>query len=328
MMIKRRALLLAATAWPLAPAAQQSKKLYRIGFMSNGPGIEADEEAFRQRLRELGYSDGQNVSIEWRFSQGVQERHVKFAAELVRLNVDCIVASGANTIGVALNATRTIPIVMRNIDADPVALGYIASLARPGGNVTGFTAIAHELAGKRLELLKDLAPNATRVAVLVPRPVQGRGEAVRAHVDGARAAARKLGMQVHLLDPRVPEELASVFEAARHARAEVLSVSAIGWINSHREKIVKLAADARLPAIFSNPDFSVLGGLMSYSDDGVHRNREVAGYVAKILSGTKPADLPVQHPTKFELAVNLKTAKSLGVTIPQTIMLRADRVIR
>ena len=325
MKLRRREFMIAAAAWPFAAIAQQTKKPYRIGWMSNGPGLESDHEIFRQRLRELGYVDGKNVVIEWRFSQGVPESHLKFAAEFVRLNVDCIVANGAVTVGTALKATKTIPIVMANIDADPVALGYIASLARPGANVTGFTAIAHELAGKRLELLKDLVPDATRVAVLAPA---GRGAAATAHVEGARAAAHRLGMQVQLLEARGPADLERVFDAARGARADVLSVSSLAWMNSHRERIAKLTADARLPAIFSNPNYPELGGLMSYTDDPVHRLREVAGYVAKILSGTKPADLPVQHPTKFQLTVNLKTSRALGITIPQTILVRADRIIQ
>jgi putative ABC transport system substrate-binding protein len=320
----RRNLMLAASAWPFAATAQQPKKIYRIGFLSSGPGIEAREEAFRQRLRELGYADGQNLVIEWRFVGGKIDRYPQFAAELVRLKLDCIVAVGVSAVRFSKEATQTIPIVIATIDADPVALGFVASLARPGGNVTGFTGIAYDLAGKRLELLKDLVPKATRLAVLVPA---GRGDAQRAHLQGTEAAARKLGMQIQMLEPRGPEELESVFDAARSARAEVLSVLTLSWFNSHREKIVKLAADHRLPAIYANVAFVGIGGLMHYSADLVQQWREVAGYVAKVLSGAKPADLPVQQPTKLELAINKKTAKALGLTFPQTILLRADRVI-
>ena len=304
--------------------AQQLKKIYRIGYLSTGPGIEPRDEAFRQRLGELGYVDGKNTTIEWRFYQGVLERSSGLAAELVRLKVDCIVATGVSSIRAAKQATDTIPIVMATIDADPVELGFIASLARPGGNVTGFTAIAYELAGKRLELIKELVPKATRAAMLVG---SRDGDAHRAHLKGTEIAASKLGMQLQVLGAAGPEELDAMASRAREGRAEVLSVVAIAWMNSHRDRIVKFAADLRLPAIYTNPVFLPMGGLISYAADRVHQNREAAGYVARILSGAKPAELPVQQPTKFELAVNMKAAKALGITIPQTILVRADRVV-
>ena len=321
----RRRILLAASAWPLGAIAQP-KKIYRIGYLSTGARIEPHDEAFRQRLGELGYVDGKNAIIEWRFYQGMQERSPGMAAELVRLKADCIVTVGVSSVRAARQASGTIPIVMATLDADPVELGFIASLARPGGNVTGFTAIAYELAGKRLELIKELAPKATRAVVLVDS--RGSRDAQRAHLKGIEAAASKLGLQLQVIWVGGPEELDSTaFRAARDGRAEVLSVVATGWMNSHRDRIVKFASDLRLPAIYGNPVFLPMGGLMSYSADRVHQWRETAGYVARILSGTKPADLPVQQPTKFELAINMKTAKSLGVSIPQTILVRADRII-
>jgi putative ABC transport system substrate-binding protein len=323
---ERRTLLLAAAAWPFAATAQQPKKIYRIGYLAMGPGIEPRDEAFRQRLGELGYVDGKNVVIEWRFTQGRPERAPGFAAELVRLKVDCIVATGVPSVRAAKEATNTIPIVIATIDADPVELGFIASLARPGGNVTGFTAIDYELAAKRMELLKELVPKATRALVL--HTSTGTGEAQRAHLRGTEAAGNKLGLRLQVMGIAGPDELeGKAFIAARDGRAELLNVIATGWINSHRERFVRFAADLRLPCMYSNHEFLRVGGLMSYSADRVHQNREVAGYVARILSGTKPADLPVQQPTRFELAINMKTAKALGLTIPPTIMVRADRVI-
>ena len=330
-MNNRRRLVVAlgagALAAPLATfAQQQTNKIYRIGFLSGGPGMEPRWEAFRQRLGELGYVDGKNTVIEWRFNQGKQERNAGFVAEIVRLKVDCIVVSGVGSTRAAKQATATIPIVMANIDADPVELGLVSSLARPGGNVTGFTGIAYELAGKRLALLKELAPKAKRAAVLVDSG--GSGEAQRAHLRGTEAAARKLNMRLQVLAAGGPEELdSSAFRAAREGRAEVISVVSTGWTNSHRERIVKFAASLRLPVIYSNPFFVPIGGLMSYSANIVNQARDAAGYVAKILAGARPADLPVQQPTIFELAVNVKTAKTLGLKIPNSILVQATKVI-
>jgi putative ABC transport system substrate-binding protein len=324
---ERRALLLVASAWPFAAFPQQPKKIYRIGYFANTP--QPRDEAFRQRLGELGYVDGKNAVIEWRFTRGQpdrDERSAGFVAEFLRLKVDCIVVGGVGNVRAAKQATATTPIVILTIDGDPVELGFIASLARPGGNVTGFTGIASELAGKRLELLRELAPKATRAAVLID--ASGAGEEQRAHLRGIEEAGKKLGLQLKVIASSGPEELEAIaFNAAREWHAELLSVVATGWINSHRERIVRFAAGLRLPAIYSNQYFPPIGGLMSYSADLVLQARAAAGYVARILSGTKPADLPVQQPTKFELMVNLKTAKALGLTIPPTIMVRADKVI-
>ena len=219
--------------------------------------------------------------------------------------------------------------MITTIDGDPVELGFVASLARPGGNVTGFTGIAYDLAGKRLELLKDLVPKATRVGVLVPADSGARDTrgAAQSHFRGTEAVARKLGMKAQALAARDVDELESMIGAPRDNSPHVLSVVGIGWINSHRARIVNLVAQLKLPAIFSNDSFVPIGGLISYAADQAHQYGEAAGYVAKILAGARPAELPVQQPTKFELAINLKTAKALGIRIPQTVLIRADRVI-
>ena len=325
MKIKRRALVLATAAWPFAVLAQQSKKVFRVGYISGGPGIEARDEGFRQRLRELGYVEGKNLVIEWRFTQGRAGRAAEDAAELVRLKVDCIAAQGVSPIRAAKQATTSIPIVMTTVDADPVEMGFVASLARPGGNVTGFTGIAYDLAGKRLELLRELVPNAKRVGMLLAAPV---GDAQKAHYRGTESAARKLGMEIRLFAPHSPDELEGLIAAKSDWRPDILSVFTGAWFNSHRARILDWVARMKISAIYSNEIFVPLGGLMSYAPDTTHQFAEAAGYVAKILSGARPADLPVQQPTKFQLAINLKTAKALGVTFPQTILVRADRVIQ
>jgi putative ABC transport system substrate-binding protein len=330
MKIRRRTLLLAATVWPFAATGQQAKKIHRIGYLTAQPGIGEREEAFRQRLRELGYVDGKNLVIEWRFLQGRSERAPAAAAELVRLDVDCIAAAGVSNIRAAKQATALIPIVMTNVDADPVELGFVASLARPGGNVTGFTGIAHDLAAKRLELLKELVPSAKRVGMLVGTTTGGPlpTGAGLAHYRGTEDAARKLGMDIRLVRVQTPEELDTMFARSGDWRPDVLSVFSGSWFANHSAKILAWVASMKLPAMYSSTEFVSSGALMGYSDDPVQRLREVAEYVAKILSGVRPADLPVQQPTKFQLAINLRTAKALGLTIPQSILLRVDRIIQ
>lgn len=329
-MVARRQVLASLTLGFTLPSAlaQQPKKIYRVGYLSGRPGSDAREEAFRQRLRELGYVDGKNLFIEWRFLQGRADRAPAAAAELVRLNVDCIVATGVGYIRAAKQASASIPIVMGNVDADPVELGFIASLARPGGNITGFTGIGHDLAAKRLELLKELVPNAKRVGVLVrgsgaPGPLS----AAMAHYRGTEIAARKLGMEIRLFALQSPEELEGLFSRPTDWRPEVLSFFFGSWGATHRARINDWVARMKLPAIWSGVESVEAGALMAYSDDPVHRLRGVAEYVAKILSGAQPSNLPVQQPTKFELVVNMKTAKALGLTIPQTILIRVDRII-
>ena len=303
--------------------AQQPKKVYRIGYLSPRPGIESREEAFRQGLRELGYIEGQNLIIEWRFTKGKTGLYPEFATELVRLKTDCILVTGVGAVAALKRATNTIPVVIGTIDADPVQEGLVASLAQPGGNITGFTAIAYDIAGKRVELLKETVPKASRVAILV-----FPGPAAQAHVTETEVAVRALRMQLQLVEVREPEGLDNAFQVARQGRAEVLTVVATGLINSHRPRIIRLAADSRLPTIYSSPDFVLEGGLMSYGADLVAQLRRAATYVDRILKGTKPADLPVQQPSKFEFIVNLNAAKQIGLTIPPNVLARADRVIR
>ena len=324
----RRSLVLVACAWPLTVSAQHAKKVWRIGFLGSARNNNAPHEAFRQRLRDLGYVEGKNLFIEWRFP-GSPSSAPELAAELVRLKVDCIAAGGVASIRAAKQATASIPIVMVNVDADPVELGFVASLARPGGNVTGFTAIAHDLAAKRLELLRELAPNAKRVGMIVDASAQGApGDAQKAHYRGTEEAARKLGMESRLFALQSIDELEGLFSRTTDWRPEVLSFFSGSWFRRHRARIMEWVAGVRLPAVYSNVEYVEYGGLMAYSDNEVHRHREVAEYVAKILSGARPSDLPVQQPTKLELAINLSTAKALGITVPQSIIVRADRVIK
>jgi putative ABC transport system substrate-binding protein len=305
--------------------AQQAKKVYRVGYLSPRLGIEAREEAFRQSMRDLGYIEGENLVIEWRFAKGKNPLFPELATELVRLRADCVVAVGVAAIRAVKQLTDTIPIVMGTIDADPVELGLVASLAQPGGNITGFTGIAYDIAGKRLELLKETVPKAMRAAILV---TSSTGITAQAHLSQTEVTARALKMQLQVLSVPEPEGLESAFQRARRERVEVLDVVMTGWINSHRPWLVKLAANARLPTMYSSPDTVFEGGLMSYAADPVAQIRQAATYVAKILRGAKPADLPVQQPTKFEFIVNLKSAKQIDLTIPPNVLARADRVIR
>jgi ABC-type uncharacterized transport system substrate-binding protein len=305
--------------------AQQSKRVYRVGYLSPRLGIEAREEAFRQSMRDLGYIEGQNLAIEWRFAKGENALFPQLAAELVRLRADCIVAIGVFAIRAVKELTDRIPIVMATIDADPVELGLVASLAQPGGNITGFTGIAYDIAGKRLELLKETVPKAARAAILV---ASNSGVTAQAHLSQTEVTARALKMQLKVLNVRGPEGLENAFQSARQGRIEVLSVVMTSWTNSHRPRLVNLAANARLPTIYSSPDAVFEGGLMSYAADPVAQNRRAATYVDKILKGAKPADLPVEQPTKFELVINLKAAKQIDLTIPPNVLARADKVIK
>ena len=319
------AILLGAMLYTLcgSVAAQQPTKVYRVGYLSPGLGIEAREESFRKGLRELGYSEGQNLIIEWRFTKGKTSLFPQLAAELVGLKADCIFAIGVSAVRALKYATNTIPVVIGNIDADPVQEGLVASLAQPGGNITGFTAIAYDLAGKRVELLKETVPRASRVAILVDP-----SRAAQAHVREAEVAVRALKIQLQLLEVREPEQLDDAFQLARKRGSDVLTVVTTGLINSHRPRIISLAAISRLPTMYSQPNFVREGGLMSYSADPYAQYHLAATYVDRILKGTKPADLPVQQATKFEFIINLKAAKQIGLTIPPNVLARADRVIR
>jgi putative ABC transport system substrate-binding protein len=306
---------------PLAAEAQQAGKVWRIGYLSPRPGIDSAAEAFRKALGHLGYVEGRNLVIEWRFTKG-SKVHSDLASELVRLNLDCIVAIGVDAVAALKQSTATIPVVIGAIDADPVERGLVASLARPGGNITGVTGIAYDLAGKRLELLKETVPGLSRVAILIdPSP------AANAHVREARVTARVLGIEVHVIEARSPGELEGAFGAARRRRAEALSLVATGLLNSHRAQIIRLAGSTGLPTIYSHRDYVLEGGLMSYADDAIARAQRAAAYVDVILKGARPGDVPVEQPTKFELLINLKAAKTLGLTIPPSLLLRADQVI-
>jgi putative ABC transport system substrate-binding protein len=305
--------------------AQQAEKVYRIGYLANASQIRPDtEEVFLQALRDLGYIEGRTLAIEWRFSKGRLGLLPELATELVRLKVDCIVAFGVAPTRAAREATTTIPIVMGNADDDPVRHGLVASLARPEGNVTGFTNIGSDLAGKRLEILKEAFPRATRVAILWD--AKGLGGA--GHVREAQVVAPALGVELQLLEVRSAEELENAFQNAVKRRAEALILVHAGLMTTQRKRILNLAFKTRLPAMHSSNSWVVAGGLMGYEGNRIERLRGVAIYVDRIRKGVRPADLPVQQPTKFEFAINMKTAKQIGVTIPPNVLARADRVIR
>ena len=314
---------------PLAAEAQQARKIPRIGFLVNNasthsPGVARIWDGIWQGLREHGWVEGHNIVVESRFSEGRFERFPGFAAELVRLKVDLIVASTPPAIRAAKDATTTIPIVMVGL-ADPVGLGFVASLARPGGNITGLTATASPVIyGKHLELLKETVPKVSRVAVL-RNPTNPDAEQMSREVGGA---ARALGVQLQVLDVRAPNELDSAFARMTRDRAGALLIMGDTMFTLHREQIAVLATKNRLPAISGPREFAEAGGLMAYGRSLPYDFRRAATYVDKILKGAKPADIPVEQPTKFELVINMKTAKSLGLKIPQSVLIRADQLIQ
>ena len=302
--------------------AQQTRKVYRVGYLVPGASVDASPaiEAFRRGLQALGYVEGQNIVVELRFSKGDAGQFPEFAAELVRLKVDCIVTLGLPAIRSAKQATSTIPIVM-NVADDPVQMGLIASLARPGGNITGFTNIGSELTGKRLELLKEAFPKVNRIGLL------WGGESGAAHFREIEAPARALRVKVQPLEMKGPGDLENAFRAARKD-TDALIVVAASWLISYGARILDLAVKTRIPAIYTSSPFVLEGGLMSYGADVLDQYRRVAVYVDKLLKGTKPNDLPVEQPKKFEFIINLKAAKQIGLTIPPNVLMRADRVIR
>lgn len=315
------ALLLSATA----VQAQQSKKLYRIGYISvSSPSNAAGRvEAFRQGMRALGYLEGQNLAIELRWADGKFERIPELAAELVGLKVDVIVTGASIATRHAKAATSTIPIVM-GFENDPVANGIVDSLARPGGNVTGVATLAPEISGKRLELLKEILPRAIRIAVIRTAREPGTDQALKE----TELAAGALGLRTQHLDVAAPSDIAPAFLEIARRRAEALLVLPSPVFNSRRSEIIGLSTKNRLPAIFYTPEWVEDGGLVSYGPNPRTLSRRAATYVDKILKGVKPADLPVEQPTKFEFLINLKTAKQIGLTIPPNVLARADRVIR
>lgn len=306
-------------------AAQQPTKIPRIGFlMTTSPSVIASRtEAFRQGLRELEYVEGKNIVIEWRSSEGKTDGLPDLAAELVRLNLGIIVA-GASTVTRAVKAaTSTIPIVMAQ-DNDPVGNGFVASLARPGGNITGLSNLAPEISGKQLELLKEIVPKLSRVAVLGTSSRSGNAQLVKE----AELVAGMLGVRVQYLDVLSAKDLETAFRGANKGRADGVLVLGGPVLNSYRIQITDLAAKNRLPAVYGQPEYTDAGGLMVYGASVTEMFRRAATYVDKILKGAKPADLPVEQPKKFELIINLKAAKQIGLTIPPNVLARADRVIR
>ncbi|MGH7774795.1 MAG: ABC transporter substrate-binding protein [Candidatus Binatia bacterium] len=307
--------------------AQQPGKVYRIGYLSSGAGRGSpNAEALRQGLKVLGYVEAQNIAIEYRPAEGNTDRLPGLAAELVRLKVDVIfVAGGSQAVVAAKNATSSIPIVFAGT-IDPVASGLVASLARPGGNVTGLTIGAPGLYGKRLELLKETIPRLSRVGMLL----NPANPAVDVAFKEVQTAAQELGVRVQSLEVRSPNDIDTAFEAATKAQLGALVVANQPPINtdSNPKRIVELAAKRRLPAIYSDTPWIHAGGLMSYGPSIPDLHRRAAIHVDKILKGAKPADLPVEQPVKFELMINLKTAKSLGLTIPPIVLMRAEKVIK
>jgi len=310
---------------PLTGEPQQPGKLQRIGvlsiFSSTDAARSSSLEAFRQSLRELGWVEGQNITIDYRFAEGRFERLPQLAAELVRLNADVLVASLTPTAVAAKNATTTIPIVMINGN-DPVRLGLVASLARPGGNVTGVAySVGMDIFGKILELLKEAVPNIRRVAIIS----DSRSPVQPLQLESVKSAARSLRLELQLLEVRGPSDFDGAFAAMARERAGAYLNLAVVF---DRVRLAELAVKHRLPSVYGNRTDVESGGLMSYGPDLIAQYRRATFFVDKILKGTKPADLPVEQPTKFELVINLKTAKALGLTIPQSILVRANEIIQ
>jgi putative tryptophan/tyrosine transport system substrate-binding protein len=330
--VKKTFLVFALSALLLAlcvsAEAQQPKKVPRIGYLASGDVATEStrSEAIRLALRELGYIEGQNIAIEYRYAVGKIDHFSKLAAELVRLKVDIIVVAGGTIyVQAAKNATKTIPIVMLGPGADPVEAGLIESLARPGGNITGLTQLTRELGGKRLELLKEAVPKVARVAVLYNPATSGGDLEVKENLP---VAARALKLIIQPWEVRATDGFETVLAALNKQRPDGLYVSPGPLMRDNQKRIVGFALKSRLPSIYSNRQAVDAGGLMSYGADLADSYKRVAYYVDRILKGAKPADLPVEQPTKFELVINLKTAKQIGLTIPPNVLARADRVIK
>src|SRR5262245_52865011 len=303
--------------------AQQSKKVPRIGCLYATSLSSTRIKAFRQGLRELGYVDGENIIIEWRSVEGEYDRLPRVAAELVRLKVDIIITGGAPAVRAAKEATVTIPIVMTQV-GDPVGSGFVASLARPGGNITGLSTLAPELSGKRLELLKEIVPKLSRVAIFATSTNPDTAQASKE----IELAAAALKVQLQHLDVLSPKNIEPAFRAARKGRAEAGLFLVAGPVAGTGTHVVELALKSRLPVIYSGGGLVEAGGLMSYGVNQYDLDRRTATYVDKILKGAKPADLPVEQPTQFEFIINLKAAKQIGLTIPPNVLARADKVIK
>jgi len=311
-----------------AAEAQQPKKVFRIGYLSpvDAATDSPRAEGIRLALRDLGYIEGQNIAFEYRYTEGKSDRYPELAAELVRLKVDIIVVSGGDRpIRAAKNATKTIPIVMTGQGSDPVRAGHVESLARPGGNVTGLTVLTRELGGKRLELLKEAVPKLARVAVLYDPANRASLHEVKELLP---ADARALKLTIEPWEIRAVDDFEKVFAALNKQRPDGLYVPGSALMRANGKRIVDFALKSRLPSVYGSRGYVEAGGLMYYGADLADSYRRVAMYVDKILKGAKPADLPVEQPIKFELVINLKTAKQIGLTIPQSVLYRADRVIR
>lgn len=324
-MTTRREFLIAlgALAAPFAAFAQQPGKVWRIGYLTFLSGSDVADAAFRDQLQTLGYVDGRNLTIEFRWADGNETRLHEMAAELVRLKVDAIVTRATFVAIAAKRATSTIPIVMANA-ADPVAAGVVASLAHPGGNVTGMSQISPIISGKRLQLLHEIVPKSTRFAILVWK----NSPTGAFFVKEIHTAARQMGIALSVQEANTPEEIDRAFGAMKRARAQALIVQVTPFFTNNRKRIAELALQHRLPSMFEAQDAVDSGGLISYGANYDAMFRRAAFYVDKILKGAKPADLPVEQPTKFEMVINLKTAKALGLTIPQSVLLQADEVIK
>jgi putative ABC transport system substrate-binding protein len=318
-------LIIAVVVVGATAEAQQPKKVPQIGVISGGSASTdaAYHEAFLQGLAELGHIKGKTILIEYRYAEGNRDRFAEFAAELVRLKVDVIVAAGATGIREVKKATKTIPIVMSNV-SDPVALGFVASLAKPGGNITGLSTQAPELGGKRLELLMEVFPKLSRVAVLWQPG--GPGSALR--VKETETMAPPLGIKLQLIKVRGANDFEGAFAAMKKERADALVPLRSPLIGNQVKQIIELAAKNRIPVMYDEREFVEAGGLMFYGTDHLDLFHRAASYVDKILKGAKPGDLPVEQPSKFELVINLKTAKQIGLAIPPNVLARADRVIK
>jgi putative ABC transport system substrate-binding protein len=316
-------LTLSLLVMPLCSDAQQPGKVYRIGWLALGSPSHRDLEGFQQGLRELGYAEGQNIVIEYRWAEGNVDRLGALATDLVRRHMDVIMAVGSAAIRAAQQATSTLPIVMTT-NTDAVAQGFVGSLARPGGNITGVAGLGVELSGKRLELLKEVVPTLSRIAALW----NAANATTTPFLRETQAAAQALGVELHVLEVRTSDEFEGAFAAAISGRAEALIVMPDAFLTDHLTRIVDFAQRHRLPGMYPDREYVDAGGLMAYSVIFANRTRQAAAYVDKILKGTKPADLPVEQPTKFVLVINLKAAKALGLTIPPSVLFQADEVIR
>jgi ABC-type uncharacterized transport system substrate-binding protein len=303
--------------------AQQQEKVPRVGFISTASlsSLASRLEAFRQGLRELGYVEGRNVTVEYRSAEGNVDRLSELAADLVRLKVNCIVTAGSSPTRAAKQATGTIPIIMTN-STDPVSEGFIASLARPGGNITGLTNLSADLAGKRLELLKEAIPKLSRVAFFLD------ARSPTMDLKETEAAARLLKVQLNSLAVRNFDELENGFRSMVKAHADAFIAGSGGFFFTHQKRLVELAVKYRLPGMYSQEEFVLAGGFMTYATNISDLYRRAAVYVDKILKSARPADLPVEQPTKFDFIINLKAAKQIGLTVPPNVLARADRVIK